>query len=231
MAQYPRSTMFGTDLATLRAQAAQYTADRAASERRRIDSCMDDDCFVSQKVESQRAHEFERALELAAEGWRWGFVGLCWQDGTPAKGRWVSSKFSSVDNWMAVHPDGRRVFVPGEVTVSSRSGCARAIAKLEALGLRWESRRLRATCGYVFPDSARGFEGLWSGSLATWPVDENGKRVCDDALVYAADEFFFDGAAAIARGLAEGRADEMEYGEARLAELNAPRVRRSRKAA
>ena len=195
-------THFGKTLATLTAELAAYRAHVAEQQDRRIRDCTDGDCFVSEKVEQMHEIELERAAELAAEGWRAGFVGLCRVDGTTAKGRWVDSKWSSVGAWMTTNAAGERVFIRGELLHDSRAGSEKATAKLLDLGFRWESRRCYADARRYFPSS--GLAGMWSSNLVTIPVDRDGRECCADALVYSADTFFVDGAADIARGIAEG---------------------------
>jgi hypothetical protein len=222
------SRHFGKTVATLTAERAAYAAEVAEREAARWRDGREDDSFVSQKVEQHQLMELEAALELAAQGWKVGFVGLCRLDGTPARGRWVRSKWGG-DNWMTTSTAGERVFVNGDLTVESRSGSQKAIDKLAALGFRWETRRLYACAEWHY--AGQGVAGLWSGSLLVTPCDEQGREVCRDAMVYAASRFFLDGAGLVARGTAEGDAEMAELGWEQLATLNAPRARKAKRAA
>ena len=86
------------------------------------------------------------------------------------------------------------------------------------------------TVRWYHSNSGKGFVGLYSGSLVTFPVDADGRETCRDALVYPAESFFVDGAGEMARGIAEGYADLYESGAATVAAANASR-RRSKVAA
>ena len=224
-------THFKTSPADLAAQLAAHNARVAANEERRWANGQEDDSFVSQKCESLTRSELERSLELAEGGWKLGFVGLCHLDGSPVKGRWVASKFRrGAQNFMVTSGRGPVVFLSGDDLYMSRAGKLAATEKLLGLGFRWETRRLWTDCGYVYPEGSRGFAGLYSGTLCVWPVDADGNKVCTNALVYPAEEFFCDGASSLARGLLWSDEFYTREGEEMLAALNTPKPR-GRKAA
>ena len=225
------TTYFGQSLAAIQAELAQHAARRIENEERRDKYMLDDDSFVSQKAEQLRDSELRRAEALAADGWKTGFVGLCRNDGTTAKGRWVDSKWSALGSWMTTNAAGERVFVRGEDIMASRGGSTKAIEKLAALGFRWESRRCYADARYFYPESARGFAGMWQANLVTYPVDATGRECCNDALVYTAEHFFTDGAGDVAHGIAEGQEWMVDQGIARIAADYPERRRVTKRAA
>ncbi len=214
-------THFNTDAETLATELAAEQARISQLNSDRYEQGRDDDSFISQKCEQHHLSHMERSLELARMGWRMGFVGLCRLDGTPARGRWIDGKWGS--SWMTTDAAGERVFIKTDTIYDSRAGREKATAKLLAMGFRWETRRLPCDCKWFY--SGKGFVGLYSGSLVTFPVDADGRETCRDALVYPAESFFVDGAGEMACGMAEGYADLYENGAATVAAANAPRRR------
>lgn len=174
---------------------AQHNARVAEDSRIRWEGCLDE-APGSHTMNLSRRHEIEERLRLARDGYRTGFVGLCRLDGTTATGRWIDSKWrGKARSWGTPKPDGTRglAFISGDLLLASRGvgpAAVKANAKLRALGFQWESRRLRAWAETRYPESKRGWEGVFYGRLCTYPVDRDGNELCPDGLVYPADEFF-----------------------------------------
>lgn len=191
------SKYFGKTAAEMAEIVAAETIEAGKRSQRRWDAGIEDDCFVSEQCERQDRSDMSLAAELAAEGWRCGFIGLCRLDGTPARGRWIESKFGrrTKSSWGTPKRAERGLdFVSMELLHASRSGDQKACDKLRALGFQWEMRRLNCDIKRTYPVNGRGFEGLYYSNLFVIPVDRDGAEVCTDALCYPAEGFFVDGA-------------------------------------
>lgn len=187
------SRYFGKSAAEMAEIVAAEAVEAGKRSQRRWDAGIEDDCFVSEKCEAQDRSDMNLAAELAAEGWRCGFVGLCRLDGTPARGRWIESKFRGrQDSWGTPKASGERGldFIPGELLYASREGDQDACDKLRAKGFQWEMRRLPCDIKRSYPVNGRGFEGLYYSNLYVIAVDRVGAEVCADALCYSAASFF-----------------------------------------
>lgn len=187
------SKYFGKTAAEMAEIVAAERVEAGERSRRRWDAGIEDDCFVSEQCERQDRSDMSRAADLAALGWRCGFVGLCRLDGTPARGRWIASKWHGrADSWGTPKANGERGldFIPGELLIASREGDQDACDKLRAKGFQWEMRRLPCDLRRSYPVNGRGFEGLYYSNLDTIPCDRDGNEVCTDALCYPAAAFF-----------------------------------------
>ena len=206
----------GTPVETLRAALAAHEARVAAAHQSAWDGCYDIS-GTSERLDGQERNELLRKVELAADGWRMGFVGLCRLDGSTATGRWIEGRYGHA--WGAPKADGSRGldFLSQELLYASRCGDAKAVAKLRAKGYEWQSRRCRADCRYFFAEGSRGWSGVYSANLVTYPCDATGNRICCDALVYPADAFFLDGAADVVRAILAGDAEWEETCRAAMA--------------
>jgi hypothetical protein len=170
-------------VAALELRNAKRAQERAAADL--------DDSNFSAHCEAQDRADALLAAELAADGWRCGFVGLCRLDGAPARGRWIASKFRAVDSWGTPKRGARGLdFIDGELLIASREGDQDACDKLRALGFQWEMRRLHCDVQRSYPVNGRGMEGMHYSNLAVIPVDRDGAEVCTDALCYSAQSFF-----------------------------------------
>jgi hypothetical protein len=187
------SKYFGKSVTEMAEIISAENREWARRSQARWDAGIEDDCFVSEKCEAQDRSDMRLAADLAAQGWRCGFVGLCRLDGTPARGRWIESKWRGrQDSWGTPKANGERGldFIPGELLLASREGDQDACDKLRARGFQWEMRRLNCDIKRTYPVNGRGFEGLYYSNLFVIPVDRDGAEVCTDALCYSAESFF-----------------------------------------
>ena len=193
-----KNTYFGTPAAEMTAAVAAEKARLAKLNSDRYDRGCEDDSFLSQKCESICLGEMEEAAELAEMGWRMGFVGLRRVDGTPARGRWIKSKFyGKQDSWGTPKVDGRGLdFISGDLIYKSRTGDQKACDKLRALGFEWVTCRTYVNSRTVYPNT-RGLEGLYFAHTNRFACDKDGNEVCADALYYPAESFFVDEAAEV----------------------------------
>ena len=163
-------------LDTLRAELAAHNAREAETARVCDEGCLDRG-VGSEVMSAQQRSTITRRIEIAEAGGRVGFVGLCRLDGTPARGKWYPSKWSSLEAWGTPKANGERGldFIDGETLYASRCGDSHAVEKLAAKGFRWETRRLRADARYSY-GGKRGLAGVFYGTLLTVAVDENGEE-------------------------------------------------------
>ena len=183
------TNFYGLDLATLTTLRAEMGAAHAARDAERRAACIDDDCFVSQKVEQMQETELDAAKDLAARGWSIAWKMLADANGAPVRGRWIDSRHG---HCFAVYGEGDRfvAFISGEVMHGVRNGRASSVKALARKGFRFVDATERANCGRVH--HGRGVAGLWSSHMVCFPCDERGNDATAGRLMYPAEEFTAD---------------------------------------
>ena len=118
----------------------------------------EDDCFISERVESRTISVDKNKIELIKDGGCAWFSEYATLDGTLVKAKWCNTKYGS--SLRVEMPDGSVVWT----TSSTAKGLAkRGLKRVECLRPAW----------YAYSTPYSGMMGVYSGDYVLFPSDWN----------------------------------------------------------
>ena len=118
----------------------------------------EEDCFISERVETQGIQVARDKIALIKKGGCAWFTEYATLDGTLVKARWCNTKYGY--SLRAEMPDGTVVWTTSE---TAKGLAKRGLKKVECLRPAW----------YAFHSNGSGMYGVYTGSYVLFPSDVN----------------------------------------------------------